>query len=94
MHKYSTETAASASSHQYSRETVRRDSTLQNVYHIENITDYNHHSQERENELSYNNEYHDMRQYNSDEQPNDYFHPCTSGEKYQNYEYQDDHDSR
>ncbi|EJD74247.1 phorbol ester/diacylglycerol-binding protein unc-13, variant [Loa loa] len=84
---YSTE-SASTSRHQYSHETVRQDSMLQNAYNIENIDEYDRPEISR-NSLSYDNdnEYRDRQYFDPVEQLDDYFHPSTSGEQYQGDEY-------
>ncbi|VBB35290.1 unnamed protein product [Acanthocheilonema viteae] len=86
MLEYSTETSASTSRHQYSRETVGQDSMLHNAYNIENVDEFDR-PEISQNDLSYDNEYYDRQYYNQTGQSDDYFHPSTSGEQYQSDEY-------
>ncbi|CAG9530532.1 unnamed protein product [Cercopithifilaria johnstoni] len=90
---YSTETSASMSRHQYSHETVREDSTLHNTYNIENVDEYDR-PEISQNNLSYDNKYHDEQYYNLVRQSDDYFHPSTSGEQYQSDEYHNCNETR
>ncbi|VDM13829.1 unnamed protein product [Wuchereria bancrofti] len=90
---YSTEVNASLSRHQYSRETVRQESMLRNVYNVENIDEYDR-SERNRNSLNYDNDYHDRHYYDPIEQSDGYFHPSTSGEQYQSDEYHNDNEAR
>lgn len=45
-------------------------------------------------DYSCDNESYDRQYYESTEQPDDYFHPSTSGEQYQSDEYQNGNESK